>query len=68
MDKKINIAHGLGVNAFMKGQPCIPAKDKLFLELIAGNQVGESIKPMKAWIKGWTAANLTKGIGEYITK
>jgi hypothetical protein len=66
MDKKCNIAYGLGVNALMKGQKCVPAKDKLFIELIAGCKIGESIPYSKAWLKGWTAANLTEGIEKYI--
>ena len=66
-DNKCIIAHGLGVNAFMNGKKCIPANDTLFLELIKGNQVGESIKPLKAWIKGWTESNLTEGIAHRAT-
>ncbi len=65
-DKRCNIAYGLGVSAFMKNKPCIPVKDELFIEAIKGNEVGESIPQLKAWIKGWTAANLTEGIEKYI--
>ena len=57
-----DVAYNLGVQAFKNNKPCIPAKDKTFLEnCIKGNKVGESVAYLKAWIKGWTDENLKNG-------
>lgn len=66
MDRKENIAYGLGVNAFMKNAKRVPAHDKLLLSFISDCKMGESIPYLRAWLKGWDAANLTDGIEEYI--
>ena len=53
-------AYTMGSIAFANGIQCAPALDKMFQERMAGRQVGDprTIPEMKAWISGWTAANL----------
>jgi len=56
-DKKT--PYQFGRFAFDMGQPCGPALDQMFLNTcIADAQVGERIKLLDEWIKGWTDANL----------
>lgn len=59
----IKNSYNLGVQAFKKGKPCIPAFDKELTENILRDlKVGEGIPYLKAWIKGWTTENLRSEI------
>ncbi len=54
----LTLAHGYGVNAFMKGQPRIPARDNLFMELCKGREIsGHSANVAAAWLAGWDSCN-----------
>lgn len=55
----IQQAKTLGTIAFARGINA-PALDAAMMEMIAGRQVGDSrtAKEMRAWVAGWTAANL----------
>jgi len=58
MDKKKE-SYEYGKRAFNRGLKCVPAWDKEFLDnIIKGLKVGEGIQYGKAWLKGWTEANL----------
>lgn len=56
--QQIFAAEVAGRIAFKEGKKRVPAHDANLMEIISSNQVGESIKPMKAWYKGWDTANL----------
>ena len=56
MDKE-NEAKRLGTEAFSMGINA-PALDDKMLTLMAGSKVGESTHLLKAWMNGWTQANL----------
>lgn len=53
-------AKALGSIAFAQGRQCVPALCHGFMELIAGRPVGDkrTAAELKAWIAGWTEANL----------
>lgn len=51
-------AYNFGVEAFNRGERCVPAHDKEFLKILEGLKVGEGIPLLKAWNKGWTDKNL----------
>ena len=54
-----NLARAAGAAAFEEGQPCVPALyDTMMHDLIVGVKVGEGEPILKAWIEGWTQANL----------
>ena len=57
-ETKILAASVLGTIAFKAGMKRVPALDKNVLSLLAGNQIGEGIPVLKAWIASWDAANL----------
>jgi hypothetical protein len=62
MTKQANVAaaKALGAIAFARGAKCVPALCAGFMELIAGRDVGDkrTAVELKAWIAGWTEANL----------
>jgi hypothetical protein len=58
IETKIVAAAVLGTMAFNAGMKRIPAMDKNLEPLLAGNQIGEGIPVLKAWIASWDAANL----------
>lgn len=62
MSTKLNTtaAKALGAIAFARGIAASPALDKDMAAMFVGRQVGDSrtIPEMKAWIAGWTQANL----------
>jgi len=47
----------LGTVAYEDGAPCIPALDPELTKLYYPG-VGRNVPIMKAWVKGWTLANL----------
>ena len=56
---KINAARAFGSIAFAKGAPAIPAADSNLFGLLEGMAVGSGgVQVMKAWLQGWTQANL----------
>jgi hypothetical protein len=54
----VKVAETFGMIHFAKGGDCIPCQCKNFNDLIKGLKVGESIPVLKAFIRGWTKANL----------
>ena len=49
----------MGKTAFNKGLKCIPAHDENVMSVIADqNKVCDTNTVLKAWILGWTRANL----------
>jgi len=56
-----DLANRFGVTAFNNGMKRIPAQDAAFLNTcIQGCKCGESTPYLKAWLKGWDLANLSK--------
>lgn len=56
---KINAARALGSVAYAKGLMAVPGCDADLMALLAGESVGRAgIKIMRAWVSGWTQANL----------
>lgn len=55
-------AKSFGAVAFAKGLICAPALDSDMRKLIAGREIGDkrTIQELKAWISGWTQANLAE--------
>jgi len=61
-------AYKMGKNAFLNGMDCIPANDKVFMEMLYGGgrcaiRIGtsgsdENLACMTSWLKGWTYTNL----------
>jgi hypothetical protein len=53
-------AKALGAIAYANGQPSAPALNSELQKMFIGRQVGDkrTIPEMKAYIQGWTAANL----------
>jgi len=47
----------LGTVAFRAGKPCAPALDQNLVEML-DPEVGSNVEILKAWIRGWTFANL----------
>lgn len=58
IETKILAAAVLGTIAFNEGKKRIPAMDKNLEPLLSGNQIGEGIPVLKAWLESWDAANL----------
>lgn len=60
MTKQTQAAQTFGSIAFAKGVACAPALDRDFLNTLQGRPVGDknTKREMRAWIAGWTAANL----------
>ena len=59
--KKLEIAYcvEIGKTAFAHGLKCIPASDKNIMSVISdNNRVLNTCDVLKAWIAGWTQANL----------
>lgn len=53
----------LGREAFASGMACTPTADPAVSDAIAGLPVGGgAVKIMRAWMRGWTAANLAAPI------
>ena len=54
------IAKTFGAIAFASGMKCVPALDANISTLLTGRQVGDkrTMKELKAWISGWTQANI----------
>lgn len=49
----------IGMTAFSKGLKCVPAMDKNIMSVISDNRrVLDTREVLKAWIAGWTKANL----------
>ena len=57
-------AYTMGQIAYAQGIKCAPSLDKLFMDNMAGRQVGDqrNMFEMKAWAKGWADANLSANI------
>lgn len=53
-------ATNLGAAAYSDGRRCVPACDPAFLSMLEGRRVGDprTKAETKAWIAGWTRANL----------
>lgn len=51
-------AADLGRAAFLRGAPAASCSDAEFCAMLEGLKVGEGLALLKAWSKGWTAANL----------
>ena len=47
----------LGRNAYHKSINA-PCQDKKMMDMLKGAEVGDGIKPMKAWVEGWTKERL----------
>lgn len=60
-ETKIIAAAVLGTVAFRAGKKRIPALDRDLAPLLAGNQIGEGIPVLNAWLASWDAANLAQG-------
>lgn len=56
--EKAASAQVAGTIAFKNNQKCIPCLDKNYEEISQGAAVGQGTKILKAWIKGWTLANI----------
>lgn len=56
-----NTAKTFGAIAFANGIKCAPCLDSNMMELLVGREIGDkrTSKEMKAWIAGWTEANLS---------
>ena len=53
----------LGRDAFRRGVKCVPALDMKNLQpYLAGNQVGDGIPILDAWLTGWSEANVAAPI------
>ena len=53
------IAESYGIAAFEMGKPAVPALDENLMKMLEGLSVGQSAADlMKAWVSGWTQANL----------
>lgn len=59
MKSKIEKAKLLGTIAHAEGKPCTPVLNNELMKMLS-NDVGDKMntKLMKAFIKGWTSANL----------
>lgn len=54
-----DVAYSLGIQAYRKGKPRVPALDKVFLDnCLIDCKVGDGMPYLKAWIKGWDEGNL----------
>jgi hypothetical protein len=51
-------AADLGRAAFARGLPAASCRDAEFCAMLEGLKVGEGLALLKAWSRGWTAANL----------
>lgn len=53
-------AKALGAVAFAKGMKCAPVLDGAMMQTLIGREVGDArnAPEMKAWIAGWTQANI----------
>ncbi len=62
LKKKLEIALcvEMGRSAFDEGMKCIPANDKRIMSVIADKEKRtiSTVQVLKAWIDGWTQANL----------
>jgi len=58
--EKMKKAFALGISAFELGIRCAPVNDERYMELIYGNDMltGETAATAKAWLQGWTFANI----------
>jgi hypothetical protein len=56
-----NTAKTFGAIAFANGIKCAPCLDSNMMALLVGREIGDkrTSKEMKAWIAGWTEANLS---------
>ena len=61
-EAKVIAAAVYGTLAFKNGIMRAPAMDKNIDQLLAGNQVGEGLPVLKAWIKAWDCANLSTNL------
>ena len=52
----------LGNIAFKNGSKCVAGNDTELMKLLEGVQVGNGAPILKAWIRGWTEANLAAPI------
>ena len=56
----------VGKTAFAKGLKCVPASDKNIMSVIADkSRVLDTCEVLRAWIAGWTKANLEADGGKY---
>ena len=60
--KDVNVAETLGMMHFANGGKCIPCQSKEINEMIKGLPFKQSIPIMRAFIRGWTKANLAAHI------
>jgi hypothetical protein len=60
--EKVIQAEEMGRAAFAAGKKAIPAHDASFLPLLSGNQVGEGLPLLDAWIRGWHTANAQRPV------
>ena len=65
LKKKLEIALCVeaGRLAFSEGMKCVPASDKRIMSIIADEDKKiTTIQVLKAWIAGWTQANLKEKV------
>jgi len=51
-------AERLGREAYHNNVKAIPCLDIKIMKLLEGLKVGEGIKPLEAWMKGWNNENI----------
>lgn len=59
MTQKVVMAAVLGTAAYQAGRPRIPALDRELLALLKGNEIGEGIPLLQAWLHNWDLSNLS---------
>lgn len=59
---KVIVAQVLGQKAFVNGAKRVPAHDPELMTLLAGNEVGQGIPVLDAWLRGWDEANLAADV------
>ncbi len=55
---EVKRATELGKAAFEDGRSRVAAWDKDLMAMLAGNQVGEGLPIIEAWVRAWDTANL----------
>lgn len=56
--KDIKAAETFGIIHFASGGDCIPCQSSNLNDMIKGMKVGQSVDILRAFIRGWTKANL----------
>ena len=58
-EQKTITASVLGTIAFKAGKKRVPFFDKDLMALLKGNEIGEGLPVLNAWLASWDAANLS---------